>query len=493
METTSHNHQLHIFFLPFMAPGHMTPTIDMANLFASRGVKTTIITTPYHANLLSKTLESTQPPSDNNSQQINVLTFKFPCLENGLPEGCESLHMATSHIMQFKFIKATTTLGPLIDQLLQQHQPDCLVADMFFSCATDVAARHRIPMLAFHGWCYFSLCASLCVNRYAPHKNVSSDSQSFLIPNLPGEIEFTRNQLPDFQKKDVDVLDKPIEAELTRIFRETIDVVEKSYGVLVNSFYELEPVYVDYYKKGLGIKAWHIGPLFLYNKLAKDKAHKGMAEHECLKFLNSKKPNSVVYVCFGSQSDFNDAQLMEIALGLEASGQEFIWVVKKVKQEGVKEEWLPEGFEKRMEGKGLIVRGWAPQVEILEHKAVGGFVTHCGWNSILEGACAGVPMVTWPVSSEQFYNERLVTQVLGIGVGVGAQKWALWVGDFVRREAIEKAVRRIVGEEAQEMRSKARALGEMATMAVEEGGSSFSDLDALIQELKQLKITRDSS
>ncbi|CAB4320867.1 unnamed protein product [Prunus armeniaca] len=179
-------------------------------------------------------------------------------------------------------------------------------------------------------------------------------------------------------------------------------------------------------------------------------------------------------------TNFSDPQLLEIALGLEAYGQEFIWVVKKEKKE--KEEWLPEGFEQRMEGKGVIIRGWAPQVLILEHQAIGGFVTHCGWNSILEGVSSGVPMITWPVSAEQFYNEKLVTEILRIGVAVGSEKWAPLVDvkkeASVKRDAIEKAVAQVmVGDKAEEMRSRARALGEMARRAVEEGGSSFSDLN----------------
>ncbi|KAK6282561.1 hypothetical protein POUND7_016386 [Theobroma cacao] len=138
-----------------------------------------------------------------------------------------------------------------------------------------------------------------------------------------------------------------------------------------------------------------------------------------------------------------------------------------------------------MEGKGLIIRGWAPQVLILDHEAIGGFVTHCGWNSTLESVCAGVPMVTWPVAAEQFYNEKLLTQILRIGIGVGAQKWARLVGDFVKREAIEKAVREIiVGDRADEMRSRAKALAESGRKAVEKGGSSDADLNALIQELR---------
>ncbi|KAA0031313.1 scopoletin glucosyltransferase-like [Cucumis melo var. makuwa] len=104
-----------------------------------------------------------------------------------------------------------------------------------------------------------------------------------------------------------------------------------------------------------------------------------------------------------------------------------------------------------MEGKGIIIRGWAPQVLILDHPAVGGFITHCGWNSTLEGVVAGVPMVTWPVAAEQFYNEKLVTEVLKIGVGVGVQKWVRTIGDFINSEVVEKKIGRIMeGEEAED-------------------------------------------
>ncbi|KDP24998.1 hypothetical protein JCGZ_23981 [Jatropha curcas] len=248
----------------------------------------------------------------------------------------------------------------------------------------------------------------------------------------------------------------------------------KSFGVVVNSFYELEQAYADHYRNVLGRKAWHIGPVSLCNRGMEDKAQRGkeasIDEHECLKWLNSKKSNSVIYICFGSVSSFTDSQLKEIAIALEACGQNFIWVVRRNQNsERNEQEWLPEGYEKRMEGKGLIIRGWAPQMLILEHEATGGFVTHCGWNSTLEGVSAGKPMVTWPVSAEQFYNEKLVTEVLKIGIGVGAKEWVRLHGDYVKSEAIEKAISRVMeGEEAEEMRSRARKLGEMARQAVEE-------------------------
>ncbi|CAB4320859.1 unnamed protein product [Prunus armeniaca] len=307
----------------------------------------------------------------------------------------------------------------------------------------------------FHGTSFFALAASDCVRRYEPFKNTSSDSEPFVIPNLPGEIKMTRAQLPDFIKDNN-------ENDLTRLLKQSKEAEVRSYGIVVNSFYELETVYADYYRKVLGKKAWHIGPLSLCNRDNEEK-HTGERKHPLMSM-----------------------NLKEIALGLEASGLEFIWVVRKGKDDDDvgKEDWLPEGFEERMEGKGLIIRGWAPQVLILDHSAVGGFVTHCGWNSTLEGIAAGLPMVTWPVSAEQFYNEKLVTQVLKIGVGVGAQKWVRVLGDSVRKEAIEKAVTQImVGEEAEEMRNRARVLAEQARRTIEKGGSSHSDLNVLIEEL----------
>ena len=454
----------------------MIPALDMTKLFASRGCKTSIIATHANAPHFHKALET----SIKSGLDIQVLLIKFPSKEVGLPEGFESSHLVATNEMRQKFLAAIALFEQPLEQLIMEHRPNCLVADIYFSWSTQVAARFGIPRLVFHGMSFFAICAEVSLLQYETHKTVLNDSEPFIIPNLPDEIRLTRNQLPDFMKH---------ESQSSVLFKEAEKSELLSYGVVVNSFYELEPAYADHYRKVLGRKAWHIGPAFLCDKGKEDKGLRGreasIDKEECLKWLDSKKPNSVVYVSFGSMANFKDDQLVEIAMGLEASGQQFIWVVKKEKQQGVKEEWLPEGFEKRIEVKGLIVRGWAPQVVILEHEAVGGFMTHCGWNSTLEGVSAGVPMVTWPLFAEQFYNEKLVTQILKIGVEVGAKKWTRLVGDFVKRKAIGKAVNRVMeGEEAEEMRSRARGLAEMAQRAFEEGGSSYSDLDALIKELR---------
>ncbi|KAE9607289.1 hypothetical protein Lal_00026452 [Lupinus albus] len=477
-ETIEHS-PLHILFFPFMAHGHMIPMVDMAKLFASKGVKTTILTTPLNVPFIFKAIENSKTISN-----INIQTINFPCVEAGLPEGCENFHSIPSPEFAPLFFKSTVLLKEGFEQQLSLLHPDCVVADMFFTWTTDSSVKFDIPRIVFHGISLFSMCASICMEIHKPYEKASSDSELFVIPNLPGEIKITRIQVMDYFNNDV----------WTKRRKTIRESEKKSFGVLVNSFYELEGDYADYYRNVIGKRAWQIGPLFLCNKDKEQNKYRGekssIDENEWQKWLDTKEANSVVYVSFGSIAAFSDSQLKEIAIGLEASGKSFIWVVKKSKKDG-EEAWLPEGYERRIEGKGLIIRGWAPQVLILEHEAIGAFITHCGWNSILEGVGAGVPFITWPVSAEQFYNEKLVVDVLKIGVPVGAKKWSLFtdIDDSVKRDAVEKSVRKILGkeEEAEEMRNKTKLLSKLARKAVIEGGSSDLELDAFIAELGSLR------
>ncbi|KAH7854322.1 hypothetical protein Vadar_012538 [Vaccinium darrowii] len=142
-------------------------------------------------------------------------------------------------------------------------------------------------------------------------------------------------------------------------------------------------------------------------------------------------------VMLRSLERFSAAQLVEIGLGLEASGWRLVWVVREGKLEEFEKWVMEDGFEERNKGRGILIRGWTPQVLILSHSAIGGFVMHCRWNSTLEGLCAGVPMVMWPLFADQFYNEKLVVQVLRVGVRVGVE-FGVWWG----KEKYGPAVRR---------------------------------------------------
>nr|UHH90492.1 UDP-glycosyltransferase [Nicotiana benthamiana] len=473
--------QLHIYFLPMMAPGHMIPLVDMARQFARHGVKATLITTPLNAPKFSKTIQRDRELGSD----ISIRTTEFPCKEAGLPDGCENLASTTSTEMTLKFIKALYLFQQPVEQFLEEDHPDCLIAGTLFPWTVDVAAKLGIPRLVFSGTGLLPLCAYHSLREHKPHLKVESDTEEFIIPGLPHTIKMSRQQLSDHIKDET-------ENPMTDIIKDVMRAEMTSYGAIVNSFYELEPNYVKHYREGVGRKAWHIGPVSLCNKDNEDKAQRGQeicfSEHQCLDWLNSKKPKSVIYICFGSMSIFSAAQLLEIAMALESSDQQFIWVVKQNTTNEEQNEWMPEGFEEKLKGRGLIIKGWAPQVLILDHEAIGGFVTHCGWNSSLEGVTAGVPMVTWPLSAEQFFNEKLLVEILKIGVPVGAQAWSQRTESRVpiNRENIQRAVTKLmVGPEAEEMRSRAAALGKLAKMAVEKGGSSDNSLVSLLEELRK--------
>ncbi|KAK6946086.1 UDP-glucuronosyl/UDP-glucosyltransferase [Dillenia turbinata] len=466
---------LEIFFFPFVGGGHLIPMIDLARLFAVHGVKSTIVAPPSSTTVFHKTIQRDQ----ESGLHITLHTVHLPDSDHP--------HPITSLDMSAKPMTETTILQEPVKKLLQERKPDCLVSDSFHSWAASLASELGIRRIGFQGSCCFSQCAQDSIRRYKPHEKVASDSDPFVLPDLPDHIELTRSQLPFGSKAP------------SGTPRRSSENQENTYGILVNSFLELEPNYVKYFKEEMGKRAWLVGPVSLCNTSAADKADRGqdsiIDQHSCLSWLDSKEPNSVLYISFGSLVRLAQEQIHEIAHGLEASNCSFLWVIGKViGQEKGSSEVLPDGFEERImrSQKGQVIKGWAPQLLILEHKSIGGFLTHCGWNSVLEAVTVGVPMVTWPLSAEQFYNEKLITDVLRIGVKVGSEEWRSWNQEpktLVRRERVAAVAERLMSGDdvVVEMRKKAKEFGEKAKRAVKEGGSSFNDALALIEELKSFR------
>nr|KJB47380.1 hypothetical protein B456_008G023800 [Gossypium raimondii] len=190
------NPKLHVLFFPFMGHGHMIPMVDMTKLFAMRGVKTTIVTTPLNVPFISSTIER----SKNSGFDIHLKVLNFPCVEAGLPEGCENFDSIPSSQgvnldMIAKFFKAADMFEQPFEQLIQECKPDCLLVDMFFTWASDIADKYDIPRLMFNGGNFLSLCISDSVSLYEPQKKVKSGSEPFVFPNVPGDIKLTRDQM----------------------------------------------------------------------------------------------------------------------------------------------------------------------------------------------------------------------------------------------------------------------------------------------------------
>ncbi|RLN42957.1 hypothetical protein C2845_PM01G37810 [Panicum miliaceum] len=206
-----------------------------------------------------------------------------------------------------------------------------------------------------------------------------------------------------------------------------------------------------------------------------------------MKWLDGCPAGSVVYVCFGSTCALGDSQLRELAAGLRASGRPFLWVIPASRGEG------GAAREESSSSHGMVVAGrWAPQAKFLAHRAVGGFVTRCGWNSVLDAVCGGVPLATWPLRAEQFVNEAFLVEVLRVGVRMREVAREADPEALVPAGAVTRAVGMLMGDgqgEAEAVaarRGRARELGAAARAAVAEGGSSCGDWTHLVEELKAL-------
>ncbi|XP_061352224.1 soyasapogenol B glucuronide galactosyltransferase-like [Gastrolobium bilobum] len=489
MEFQPH-HQLNVIFLPYPAPGHMNPMIDTARLFAKYGVSVTIITTHANALIFQKAIDN----DFSNGYPIRTQLIQFPAAQVGLPDGFENIKDGNSPEILGKITMGILLLKDQIELQFQNLQPDCIVTDMSYPWTVESAAKLGIPRLYYYCSSYFSTCAMYSVRKHKPYENLVSDTQKFTIPGLPHSIEMTTRQLEEWVRPDS-----------VKEVRESFDAIfeseGRSYGALYHSFQELESEYVQLHESIKGIRSWSVGPVSAWiNKDGGQSQELALAkepEPEWLNWLNSKQNESVLYVCFGSLTRLSHAQLVELAHGLENSGHYFILVIRKIDGDEDGNSFLQE-FEHRMKesNKGYIIRNWAPQLLILDHPAIGGIVTHCGWTSILESMSAGLPMITWPMFAEQFYNEKLLVDVLKIGVPVGSKENNFWVSmgedPMVRREEITEAVVRFMGREGEstEMRKRARKLGDAAKKTIEEGGSSYNNLMQLIDELKSLKICK---
>ncbi|KEH18146.1 UDP-glucosyltransferase family protein [Medicago truncatula] len=228
---------------------------------------------------------------------------------------------------------------------------------------------------------------------------------------------------------------------------------------------------------------------FLVNSFSKMEASTGRAlqeEHNkttklVYMWLENQTPNSVLYVCFGSGGTFSQQQTNELALGLELSGQKFLWVLRepskskdvdyKIASIGNDDndllKYLPHGFLERTKEQGLVVPLWAPQTKILSHNSTGGFLTHCGWNSTLESIVSGVPMVTWPLFGDQRMNAILIVEGLKVGLKIKFNE-----NDIAEREEIAKVVKDLMlGEERSEIRQRIEELKDEAACALAGDGS----------------------
>ncbi|KAL5060096.1 hypothetical protein RYX36_031700 [Vicia faba] len=482
----SQESQLHFVLFPLMSPGHMLPMIDIATTLAQQNnIIVTIVTTPHNASRFSLT-----------SHNIRLLQLQFPSQDAGFPEGCENFDMLPSMSMGYTFFSvANTLLQEPAEQAFEKltPKPNCIISDVGFPYTSQIANKFDIPRISFYGVSCFCLVwqQNLIISNVM--EKIATDYEYFLIPDIPHKIQITKAHPPSSSNDGnwKEFVDKMAAAEMV------------SYGVIVNSFEELEPEYASELKKTRNSKVWCVGPVSLRNKNHLDMALRGKNNkvassidvENCFKWIDLQESNSVIYVCLGSICNLTSLQFIEIGMALEACERPFIWVIRERNQTEELNNWIKESsFEERIKEKGFLIKGWAPQVLILSHRAIAGFLTHCGWNSTLEAICAGVPMITWPLFGDQFFNERFVVEILRVGVMVGVESPVNWgeeekTGVLVKKEDVERAIEKLMDDasyEKEERRKRAKDIAEMAKRCVEKGGSSHFNVSLLIQNILQL-------
>lgn len=479
---TESQNKIRVFMIPIFATGHLIPMTDLARqLAANPNVEPTIVTTPANAEIIRPSLAT-----DDAANTVKILTYPFP--EVGLASGIENL--STAPFEEFwRLDEAIRLSQPSQESLLRAHKPDAIISDYHFWWTKKIANDLSIPRLTFSPIGTFSQLVLGNLMKVQPEILSRKDEdpyQSYIkVPDLPGpQISLPVSELALFIRgADAfsDTAKNLVSSPLTVS------------GAVTNTFYDLESDYYETSMKVIDPKNYWVGPLGLNSLEDQSQAtcRGGQGNKDCLSWLDKMPNQSVVFVCFGSCGNFSVEQLHELAVGLDESGKNFLWVIRDVGKD-TSEEWFPEGWEERVKSRGLVIKGWVPQVAILRHESTGAFLSHCGWNSILEAMSAGMPMLTWPLGFEQFINERLVVEVKGCGV-------RLWEGgkrsnienekQVVPRQVISQALSRFmepggVGEMA---RAKAEKMARMSNDATAEDGSSRKDLYRLLDDLINAK------
>ncbi|KAF2912720.1 UDP-glycosyltransferase 88F3 isoform X2 [Oryza sativa Japonica Group] len=284
------------------------------------------------------------------------------------------------------------------------------------------------------------------------------------------------------------------ESETTKIRLYQFKRMMEGKGVLVNSFDWLEPKALKALAAGVCVpdkptpSVYCVGPLVdTGNKVGSGAERR----HACLVWLDAQPRRSVVFLSFGSQGALPAAQLKEIARGLESSGHRFLWVVRSPPEEQATspepdlERLLPAGFLERTKGTGMVAKNWAPQAEVVQHEAVGVFVTHCGWNSTLEAIMSALPMICWPLYAEQAMNKVIMVEEMKIAVPLDGYE----EGGLVKAEEVEAKVRLVMEtEEGRKLREKLVETRDMALDAVKEGGSSEVAFDEFMRDLEKSSL-----
>nr|KYP51606.1 putative UDP-glucosyltransferase At1g05670 family [Cajanus cajan] len=430
MESENKTHRVHCLILAFPHQGHINPMLQFSKRLHHEGVRATLVTSHFYCKTLPKL------PSSITLEPI------YDGYDDGGIAQAESIKAYLDRLRKI----GPQTFSQLLERLIGYGNPiDCVVYDSFMPWALDVAKKHGLACAAFLTQPLFVNCVYHHVHKGNLKLPLSNDHSVVSLPGLP---LLKPSDLPSFVYH---YGSHPASFQL--LVGDQFSNIEKADWVLCNTFYELEKEVTDWL-----MKIWPnlrtIGPtipsMFL-DKRVKDDNEYGFSlfksEDQCLKWMENKPKGSIVYVSFGSFSTLDEEQMEEVA------------------------------FE-----KGLVIT-WSNQLRVLEHEALGCFVTHCGWNSTLEALSLGVPMIAVPQWTDQTTNAKLVEDIWKIGLRVPMDDKGVF-----RREALKHTIVKIMESEMGiVIKRNAIQWKNLAAKAVDEGGSSHMNIGEFVDSLVHSK------
>ncbi|KAI3804290.1 hypothetical protein L1987_25721 [Smallanthus sonchifolius] len=483
-----------LVFIPAPGVGHIMSTVEIAKLFVNRDQR------------LSITVLVIQPPSSSSGPAIttyieslsknNINRISFIQLPQ---DEAPPMRDVKSFMTSFNdYIKSHQKyVRNVVAELMSQPGSGRLagfVVDMFCTSMIDVANEFSVPTNVF----FTSNAAFLGFKLFVQTLSDYQNQDVVALTNSDTEVSVPSFVKPVPTKVFWTILQTREGLDFALVFARKLREVK---AIMVNTFLELETHAIESLSADVNIpKVYPVGPIL--NLEGSSKAvSSSLGNDDVIRWLDSQPTSSVVVLCFGSMGCFDEVQVKEIARGLELSGHRFVWSLRRPPSDEtskVPSDYedpgvvLPEGFLERTDGIGKVI-GWAPQVALLAHSAVGGFVSHCGWNSLLESLWFGVPVATWPMYAEQQMNafEMVVELGLAVEIKLDYEKNLFFPEAntvVVGAEEIESGIRRLM--EDNEVRRKVKEISEKSRAAVGEGGSSYAAVGDLIQDfIRNISLT----
>ncbi|KMT13920.1 hypothetical protein BVRB_4g077610 [Beta vulgaris subsp. vulgaris] len=514
----------HILIFPLPLQGHITPMLHLAELFCLANLKVTFLNTNKNHKLLTQHTDiqarfarypsfrfETIPDSPSKDQpqaqaqaqaqaqeqeqkraqkqaqaqaqeqeqkqaqeQAQAQALALAVKRSNLKDALEALHEALA-----------PSAEPLLRELLfgTRDKITCFIIDGWLRFAYEIASEAEVPVIAFRCpsacciWAYFCIPHIIEAGEVPFKDNEEMDQ---LVKNVPGMDSFLRcRDLPSFCREQ----DMSSCCELQEYFVGEIQRTKYAHSFILNTFEDLEGPILSQIRSQCST-VYSIGPLHAHLKYRLGKGETPLSNNSssslwevdksCISWLDQKPDKSVIYVSLGSTTTLTKDQLTELWTGLVQSKRYFLWVVSpNVIIEGGLDSPTPNDLLEGTEKRGCIVK-WSPQDEVLTHRAIGGFLTHSGWNSTLESIVAGVPMLCWPHFADQQLNSRFASEVWRIGLDMK---------DTCDRTIVEKMINDLMDGKKDELQRSAKRVSQEAKKSISEGGSSYSNLNRLIEDI----------